>query len=68
MNFILSFVLDENLTTSETVGECVIKVRRSAGARGVVRLPYKTIADSATPDVDYIHTEGALMFANNEFE
>ena len=45
-----------------------IKVLRTSGARGRVRVPYSTEDESAIHDRDYLSNAGELIFENNENE
>ena len=53
---------------SESVGEAHIKVMRSSGARGKVKVPYKTMDGTAKGGKDYESTEGEIIFENDETE
>ncbi|XP_038073618.1 sodium/calcium exchanger 3-like [Patiria miniata] len=58
---------EKEVKSSESVGTAQLKVVRSAGARGTVRIPYRTIEGSAKGNgVDYIDVEGELEFENDE--
>ncbi|KAJ8045648.1 Sodium/calcium exchanger 3 [Holothuria leucospilota] len=51
----------------ESVGVAQFKVVRSAGARGTVILPYRTVEGTAKGNViDYVDVEGELVFENDE--
>ncbi|XP_072166880.1 sodium/calcium exchanger 1-like [Diadema setosum] len=51
----------------ESSGEAQFKVVRSAGARGMVRLPYKTVEGTAKGNgIDFVDIEGELEFENDE--
>jgi solute carrier family 8 (sodium/calcium exchanger) len=57
------------ITFSESVGEASIKVCRSSGARGHVKLPYRTLEGSAKGGgKDYLDAEGELSFENDQTE
>jgi solute carrier family 8 (sodium/calcium exchanger) len=57
------------MTVPESIGEVSIKVMRSSGARGAVRVPYKTIDESAKGNgKDYFNVEGELFYDNDETE
>ena len=62
------FHLEEAVTkVAESAGNAQFKLMRSSGARGVVRVPYKTIEGTAKGNgVDYIDVEGELEFENDE--
>jgi solute carrier family 8 (sodium/calcium exchanger) len=45
-----------------------VKVNRTCGARGKVKLPYKTEDGTALSGKDYIGKEDYLIFYNNEIE
>ncbi|GFY38811.1 hypothetical protein TNIN_64681 [Trichonephila inaurata madagascariensis] len=51
---------------TESVGEYPLKVNRFSGARGRVIVPFRTVESTAKPGVEYEHTEGELIFENNE--
>ena len=56
-------------TFPESVGEAAIKVVRSSGARGTVKIPYRTIEGTAKGNgKDYKDAEGELIFENDEVE
>ncbi|XP_022103821.1 sodium/calcium exchanger 1-like isoform X2 [Acanthaster planci] len=58
---------EKEVKASESVGTAQLKVVRSAGARGTVRIPYRTIEGTAKGNgVDYIDVEGELEFENDE--
>merc|ERR1712168_1738747 len=53
----------------ESCGEALIKVCRSSGARGTVRVPYRTIEGTATGGGrDFYDAEGYLTFENDQYE
>ncbi|CAH1792467.1 unnamed protein product [Owenia fusiformis] len=53
----------------ESVGEAHIKVTRASGARGRVKIPYRTIEGSAKGSgKDYEDAQGELTFENDETE
>lgn len=63
------FVFDTDETSvveSDRVLE--IKVLRTSGARGQVRLPYSTQDETAINGRDYISNVGEIIFENNENE
>jgi len=56
-----SFALPEYMVReSEPCAE--LTVRRRNGCDGIVSVAYKTMDDTATHDIDFIHTEGKLTF------
>ncbi|XP_071784260.1 sodium/calcium exchanger 3-like isoform X2 [Asterias amurensis] len=58
---------EKEVKISESVGNSQLKVVRSAGARGTVRIPYRTHEGSARGNgVDYIDVEGEIEFENDE--
>ncbi|ELU04186.1 hypothetical protein CAPTEDRAFT_128764 [Capitella teleta] len=59
---------DKEISFSESCGEAEIKVSRTSGARGKVKIPYKTIEGTAKGNKDYIETEGELTFDNDNTE
>jgi solute carrier family 8 (sodium/calcium exchanger) len=61
-------ILDKDVETVESVGTFGIRVSRWSGARGRVVVPYITVEGTAKPGKDYEHTEGELVFENNETE
>uniref|UniRef100_A0A3B3HFB7 Solute carrier family 8 member 1a n=1 Tax=Oryzias latipes TaxID=8090 RepID=A0A3B3HFB7_ORYLA len=55
------------ITVSESIGVLEVKVMRTAGARGAVVVPYKTIEGTAKGGgEDFEDTHGALEFENDE--
>jgi solute carrier family 8 (sodium/calcium exchanger) len=52
----------------ESVGTLRCKVQRTCGARGKVKVPYKTVDATALAGKDYIAKEDVLVFYNNEIE
>lgn len=52
----------------ESVGTLRVKVSRTCGARGKVKIPFKTVDGSALAGKDYIGKESVLTFYNNEIE
>ncbi|KAM6939886.1 sodium/calcium exchanger 1-like [Xenentodon cancila] len=55
------------VTVSESIGVMEVKVVRTAGARGVVVVPYKTIQGTAKGGgEDFEDTHGVLEFENDE--
>uniref|UniRef100_A0A1I8IUU7 Calx-beta domain-containing protein n=1 Tax=Macrostomum lignano TaxID=282301 RepID=A0A1I8IUU7_9PLAT len=56
-------------TVGESVGEAEIKVERTSGARGIVRVPYKTADGTARGGgKDFEDTHGYLEFHNDQTE
>lgn len=63
------FVFPERqLECIENVGTLRCKVSRTCGARGKVKVPYKTVDNTALAGKDYIAKEDYLTFYNNEIE
>jgi solute carrier family 8 (sodium/calcium exchanger) len=63
------FVFDtEEKTVVESDRFIEIKVLRTSGARGRVRVPYTTEDETAINERDYIMTSGDVIFENNENE
>ncbi|XP_067353064.1 sodium/calcium exchanger 1-like isoform X3 [Channa argus] len=62
------FMFEEPVVTvSESIGVMEVKVIRTSGARGVVMVPYKTIAGTAKGGgEDFEDTHGVLEFENDE--
>ena len=58
----------QEITFPESIGEASVKVMRSSGARGKVKIPYKTIDGTAKGDKDFEHVEGELTFDDDETE
>ena len=59
----------QETTFPESIGEANIKVQRSSGARGCVKIPYRTIEGTAKGNgQDYEDAEGDLLFKNDETE
>lgn len=52
----------------ENIGQLRIKVIRTSGARGKVKVPYKTIDNTAVGGKDYEKKNDMLVFYNNEIE
>ena len=50
----------------ESIGHYHLRVSRFVGARGHVILPYKTIAGTAKPGVDFHMVDSKIEFNNNE--
>ncbi|CAF0882793.1 unnamed protein product [Adineta steineri] len=63
------FVIDDNeRTVIESDRSIEIKVLRTSGARGRVRVPFKTEDETAINTRDYIANHGEIIFENNENE
>ncbi|XP_035388654.1 sodium/calcium exchanger 1b isoform X2 [Electrophorus electricus] len=62
------FTFEEPVThISESVGVMEVKVLRTSGARGVVRVPYRTMEGTAKgASEDFEDTHGVLEFQNDE--
>lgn len=52
----------------ESVGTLRVKVQRTCGARGKVKVPFRTSDNTALAGKDYIGKEDVLTFYNNEIE
>lgn len=52
----------------ESVGQHPLRVVRYSGARGRVIIPYRTMEGTAKPGKQYMHTEGSLIFEDNQTE
>lgn len=59
---------EKEMRVSEAVGEVEIKVVRSSGARGTVKVPYSTSDGSAKAGKDYEPEQSELVFVNDETE
>ena len=59
---------DKELTVTENIGELLIKVVRSSGARGSVAVPFHTVDGTAKAGKDYEIVSGELYFENDETE
>lgn len=57
---------EKNVVESDRSVE--IKVLRTSGARGRVRVPYTTDDETAVNGKDYIANTGEIIFENNENE
>ena len=58
---------EKEIKIPESSGEGQFKVVRSAGARGMVRVPYKTIEGTAKGNgIDFVDVDGELEFENDE--
>ena len=63
------FVFDtDEKTVVESDRFIEIKVLRTSGARGRVRVPFTTEDETAINERDYIVTSGDVIFENNENE
>ncbi|KAK7104003.1 sodium/calcium exchanger 1-like [Littorina saxatilis] len=59
---------DKELTVTENIGELMIKVVRSSGARGSVAIPFHAVDGTAKAGKDYEIISGELYFENDETE
>jgi solute carrier family 8 (sodium/calcium exchanger) len=59
---------NEERTVVEADGRIEIKVLRTSGARGCIRVPFATEDETATSGRDYIAHSGEVFFENNENE
>lgn len=59
---------EKDMRVSEAIGEVSIKVKRSSGARGTVKVPYFTSDGSAKGGKDYDPVQADLIFTNDETE
>jgi solute carrier family 8 (sodium/calcium exchanger) len=59
---------NEESTVVESDRHVEIKVLRTSGARGRVRVPYRTEDETALNERDYIANTGEVIFENNENE
>ena len=63
------FVIDnDEKTVIESDRSVEIKVLRTSGARGRVRVPYTTEDETAINERDYISKSGEVIFENDENE
>lgn len=63
------FVFDnDEKSVVESDRSVEIKVLRTSGARGRVRVPYSTEDETAVNGKDYIANTGEIIFENNENE
>ena len=63
------FVFDgEETTVIESDRSVAIKVMRTSGARGRVRVPFSTEDETALHERDYLSNAGEIIFENNESE
>lgn len=59
----------KEVTVPESIGEAHVKVCRSSGARGIVRIPYQTEAGTARGGgVDFEDVKDELVFINDQTE
>lgn len=59
---------EKEMNVPEAIGEVEIKVVRSSGARGTVRVPYHTTDGSAKKGRDFDTTDTEVIFHNDETE
>ena len=59
---------EKEMNVPEAIGEVEIKVVRSSGARGTVRVPYHTTDGSAKKGRDFETTGTEIVFTNDETE
>lgn len=59
---------DREMTITENIGEVLVKVCRSSGARGCVRVPYHAVDGTAKFGKDYEIVAGEIYFENDEAE
>ena len=59
---------DREIKISEAAGEIQIKVMRSSGARGTVKVPYHSVDGTAKGGKDFEPVVGELTFHNDETE
>ena len=57
---------EEKLEIVENCGTLQVNVIRTSGARGKVKIPFKTIDGTAIGDKDFVKQEGFIIFENNE--
>nr|AAT71303.3 sodium-calcium exchanger [Placopecten magellanicus] len=63
------FLFDEKMVVvPEAIGQTDIKVTRSSGARGTVKIPFKTVDGSAKAGKDYEPLTGFVVFVNDQTE
>ena len=55
-----------SFTVNEAAGTVTIVATRHAGASGAVSLRYATVAETATPGVDYVPQSGTLTWGDGE--
>ncbi|XP_013406595.1 sodium/calcium exchanger 1 isoform X2 [Lingula anatina] len=59
---------ESEMAVVESVGHAEVKVCRSSGARGRVRLPYQITEGTAKLGKDFEEESGVLIFENDEYE
>jgi solute carrier family 8 (sodium/calcium exchanger) len=59
---------DREMTVTENVGELLVKVVRSSGARGNVAIPFRAVDGTAKAGKDFEVVSGELYFDNDETE
>ncbi|XP_052106299.1 sodium/calcium exchanger 3-like isoform X1 [Mytilus californianus] len=59
---------EKEMSVPEAIGEVEVKVKRSSGARGMVKIPYHTIDASAKCGKDFELVEHEIVFDNDETE
>lgn len=59
---------EKDMRVSEAIGEVEVKVVRSSGARGTVKVPYSTSDGTAKGGKDYEPVQDEVMFSNDETE
>ena len=59
---------NSEFTVTEAIGEMNVKVVRSSGARGSVKVPYHALDGTAKAGQDYDVVNGELIFENDENE
>lgn len=52
----------------ESIGQLRVKVQRTSGARGKVKIPYRTVDNTAIGGRDFEKKNDMLIFYNNEIE
>jgi solute carrier family 8 (sodium/calcium exchanger) len=63
------FIFPEpKLEVIESCGQLRVKVVRTSGARGKVKIPYKTVDNTALGGRDFEKKNDLLVFYNNEIE
>lgn len=51
-----------SVIVNHNTNPALLTVRRAGGSEGLIRLNYATIAGSAQPGIDYVHTAGTLTW------
>lgn len=51
-----------SVIVNHNTNPALLTVRRAGGSEGLIRLSYATVAGSAQPGVDYVHTAGTLTW------